>query len=68
MTEGRTSRDFADLRSAPQRAASSHLQPKKNTLLISHGRPPWYDAVNGDNIEDNLGYFMQVRSRWKPNV
>ncbi|KAF8206395.1 armadillo/beta-catenin/plakoglobin [Mycena galopus ATCC 62051] len=29
----------------------AHFQPAKNTVLVSHGRPPWY-GVNGERITD----------------
>ncbi|KAJ7274365.1 armadillo/beta-catenin/plakoglobin [Mycena haematopus] len=29
----------------------THSQPAKNTVLVSHGRPPWY-AENGERISD----------------
>ena len=40
------SRDFVNLRSSQpsQNPVSPNPQPKKNTILKSHGRPPWSAA------------------------
>ncbi|KAJ7364071.1 armadillo/beta-catenin/plakoglobin [Mycena albidolilacea] len=38
-------------RISPPKLATSGIQPAKNTVLVSHGRPPWY-GENGERISD----------------
>ncbi|KAJ7158730.1 armadillo/beta-catenin/plakoglobin [Mycena filopes] len=38
-------------RASPPKLDTVSFQPKKNTVLVSHGRPPWY-GENGERITD----------------
>ncbi|KAF9485201.1 armadillo/beta-catenin/plakoglobin [Pholiota conissans] len=40
-----------ELQAPPLSPSIPALQPKKNTVLVSHGRPPWY-AEDGQRISD----------------
>ncbi|KJA22917.1 hypothetical protein HYPSUDRAFT_163894 [Hypholoma sublateritium FD-334 SS-4] len=40
-----------DLQGLPSTPRTPSLQPKKNTVLVSHGRPPWY-AEDGQRTSD----------------